>query len=149
MTSRDIDQTVARVRRFTRFYTQRLGVLREALHDSALSLAEGRVVYEIAHAEGITASDLVGTLGLDPGYLSRLLQGLERRGFLTRKKSSVDARRRDLGLTDQGRREFDRINVRSDQEVRDLVTHLGDTDRVALIEALQSVETLLGDDQDV
>src|SRR5690349_10786771 len=126
------DQTIASVRGFTRFYTRRIGVLQEALLDSAFNLPEARLIYEIALREGPTASDLAADLGLDAGYLSRLLKGLEQRGYLRRSASDRDGRQQILELTSKGRREFETINARSDLEVRKLLAPLTAPERAIL-----------------
>ena len=138
------DETVASVRGFTRFYTRRLGVLQEALLGSEFNLLEARIVYEVALGQGLTASDLATDLDLDAGYLSRLLKGLERRGFLTRNASQSDARRSILKLTAKGRKAFDKLNSRSDLEVGKLLEPLGAPGRKALRTALATAKGLLG-----
>jgi DNA-binding MarR family transcriptional regulator/N-acetylglutamate synthase-like GNAT family acetyltransferase len=144
MTIGTADATVASVRGFTRFYTRRLGVLQEALLGSEFNLAEARIVYEVALGQRVTASDLSGALDLDAGYLSRLLKGLERRGFLTRKVAEGDARQSLLKLTGKGRREFEKLNARSDLEVGKLLAPLGASGRTALRTALATAKALLG-----
>jgi DNA-binding MarR family transcriptional regulator/GNAT superfamily N-acetyltransferase len=139
------DETVARVRGFTRFYTRRLGVLQEALLGSAFNLPEARIVYEIALGQSLTASDLASDLDLDAGYLSRLLKGLEQRGFLTRNASETDARQSILKLTAKGRKQFEKLNTRSDLEVGKLLEPLGASGRKALRTALATAKGLLGD----
>jgi DNA-binding MarR family transcriptional regulator/N-acetylglutamate synthase-like GNAT family acetyltransferase len=139
------DETVARVRGFTRFYTRRLGVLQEALLGSAFNLPEARIVYEIALGQRLTASDLAADLDLDAGYLSRLLKGLEQRGFLTRNASETDARQSILKLTAKGRKQFEKLNTRSDLEVSKLLEPLGTSGRKALRTALATAKGLLGD----
>jgi len=139
------DQTIASVRGFTRFYTRRIGVLQEALLDSAFNLPEARLIYEIALREGPTASDLAADLGLDAGYLSRLLKGLEQRGYLRRSASDSDGRQQILELTSKGRREFETINARSDLEVRKLLAPLTAPERAILRSALTTAERLLSD----
>lgn len=143
MTAASLDHAVASVRRFTRFYTRRTGVLQEALLGSAFTLPEARVVYEIAVRDRTTASDLVTGLDLDPGYVSRLLKSLEQRGFITRRASDTDARQYLLALTPSGRRAFSQINRRSDLEVQKLLEPLGARDRTRLVAALSTAEALL------
>ena len=112
------------VRRFNRFYTRRIGVLHEGLLDSPYSLAEVRVLYELAHRPGVTARDLARDLGLDAGYLSRILQSFVRRGFVRRETSTTDARQRPLSLTAEGRRAFAPLDRRSAKEVAAMLAPL-------------------------
>lgn len=137
------DDAIASVRGFTRFYTNRLGVLQEALLGSNFSLPEGRLVFEIAHAERPTASDLAAGLNLDAGYVSRLLKSLEARKFLTRTTSETDGRRSILAVTAKGRNEFAKINARSDAEVARLLEPLSASERIELRNALATVQRLL------
>lgn len=141
-----VDETVATVRRFSRFYTRRIGVLQEALLGTDLSLPEGRVIYEIALSEHTTATELANDLGLDGGYMSRLLKSLERRGLVARSPSESDARQSILTLTAKGRKAFDRINCRSDKEVSALLAPLTAAGRTALATSLGTAERLLGGD---
>ena len=134
------------VREFNRFYTRRIGVLREGLLDSPFSLAQARVLYELAHRDGATASDLRRDLGLDPGYLSRLLAGFARRGFLVRKRSPADGRRSLLGLTRAGRRTFATLDARAVDEVRGLLAPLSEGDQGRLVASMRTIEGLLGAD---
>src|SRR5205814_2141754 len=98
------NEQISEVRAFNRDYTRRIGVLSEGLLDSPYSLTEVRVMYEIAHRPGVMAAQLAGELGLDRGYLSRILKGFEAKGLLARATSAADARRRHLRLTPAGRR---------------------------------------------
>jgi DNA-binding MarR family transcriptional regulator/GNAT superfamily N-acetyltransferase len=120
-------------------------VLQEALLGSNFNLPEARIVYEIALREGLTASDLAADLSVDAGYLSRLLKGLEQRGYLKRSTSDADGRQQILELTNKGRREFESINARSDLEVRKLLDPLRAPERAVLRSALATAERLLSD----
>jgi DNA-binding MarR family transcriptional regulator/GNAT superfamily N-acetyltransferase len=136
-------ERIAAVRHFNRFYTRRIGVLHEGLLASPFSLAEVRVLYELAHRPGITARELAGDLGLDTGYLSRILQGFGRRKLVSRGTSAADARQRPLTLTAEGRRAFAPLDRRSQKEVAALLRPLDGSDQVRLAGAMQAIEQLL------
>lgn len=104
--SRKVEQRVAAVRRFNRFYTRKIGLLHEGYLASPFSLTEGRVLYELAHRDTVTAGELSRELGLDPGYLSRILRGFDRRGLLDRSRSEADGRQSHLALTPAGHDAF-------------------------------------------
>lgn len=131
------------VRRFSRFYTRRIGVLHEGLLGSPLSLTEGRMVYEIATRGQTTASDLCDDLDLDTGYVSRTLKALEARGVIARTASPDDARKSLLALTPDGQRLFDGINEASKREVASLIAPLDDLGRSALVRSMVEIERLL------
>jgi DNA-binding MarR family transcriptional regulator/GNAT superfamily N-acetyltransferase len=134
---------VPAVRRFNRFYTRRIGVLRAGHLDSPFTLAEVRVLYELAHRAGVTASELARDLDLDPGYLSRMVHALRRRGLVTRTRSPSDGRVAFLALTALGRRRFAALDARQDAETRALVSSLGTLQRRRLVGAMQTIEGLL------
>jgi DNA-binding MarR family transcriptional regulator/GNAT superfamily N-acetyltransferase len=136
---------VAAVRTFGRFYTRQIGLLEEGLHRSAFSLTEARVLYELAHRDGLTASILGQDLGLDAGYLSRLLKRFEDQGLLTRRTAAGDGRRQVLALTPEGQAAFAPLNEASRVEVAALLTRLSAADRTALVGAMARVRRLLGD----
>jgi DNA-binding MarR family transcriptional regulator/GNAT superfamily N-acetyltransferase len=140
----ELEDRVASVRRFSRFYTRRIGVLHEGLLGSPLSLAEGRVIWELAQRETATAAELAGELGLDAGYLSRILGGFERRGLIDRRPSDRDGRQSDIALTKDGRALYAAIDRRSREEIAALLGELDDADQVHLVTALDTVERLLG-----
>lgn len=136
-------QRIDTVRRFNRFYTRRIGVLRDGLLGSPYSLAEARLLYEIAHRDGPTAAELGRSLSLDAGYLSRLVRALERNGVVVRTRSAADSRRSHLALTAKGRRAFAMLNSRSNEEVAALLRDLPDAAQGRLVAALETVEAVL------
>ena len=138
------DPRVDAVRRFNRLYTRRIGALRAGLLDSPFSLAEARLLYELAHRDRPAAAELARDLGLDAGYLSRLLRGLERRRLINRERSKSDARQSLLSLTAAGRRTFATLDARSNAEVRAMLGKVSDAGQRRLVEAMRDVERLLG-----
>jgi DNA-binding MarR family transcriptional regulator/N-acetylglutamate synthase-like GNAT family acetyltransferase len=139
-----LERRVADVRRFSRFYTQKIGVLRRAYLQSPFTLTEARVLYELAHRERSTASELGRDLGLDAGYLSRILRRFEKKGLLTRKTAAEDGRQQVLSLTRKGEEAFAPLNVRSRDEIATLLGPLSERQQKRLVEAMQEIETLLG-----
>jgi DNA-binding MarR family transcriptional regulator/GNAT superfamily N-acetyltransferase len=135
---------IAAVRRFNRFYTQRIGVLDEGLTGSDFSLAEARLLYELAHRKGGTAVVLGRDLGLDQGYLSRILARFAKSGLVARSRSAADGRERPLSLTTRGRQEFARLNRATQRQIEGLLGGLAPLDRAVLIEAMDRIENLLG-----
>src|ERR687884_513277 len=97
------DPVVSAVRRFNRFYTRRIGVLDEGHLRSPFSLAEVRILYELAHRDEVTAAELAKELGLDAGYLSRIVRRFQKQGLVARRTSAADGRQRHLRLTAAGR----------------------------------------------
>jgi DNA-binding MarR family transcriptional regulator/N-acetylglutamate synthase-like GNAT family acetyltransferase len=137
------EDRIAAVRGFNRFYTQRIGVLRRRMYGSPLSLAEVRVLYELAHRDAPTASELADELDLDRGYLSRILQGFERDGLLRRSRSDDDGRASHLALTPKGRKAFAPIDRASHDEIARLLAHLSDGDARHLVDSMTTIEGLL------
>lgn len=134
---------VAAVRRFNRFYTRRIGALGHGHLESPYSLTEVRVLYELAHRDGLTATDLTRELGLDPGYASRLLARFAQRGLLRRDPSPTDGRSRRLRLTRRGRAEFARLDQRASAEVAEMLGELAPTERAQVVAAVSRVQSLL------
>jgi DNA-binding MarR family transcriptional regulator/GNAT superfamily N-acetyltransferase len=132
------------VRSFNRFYTRQLGLLQENLLRSEFSLTEVRVLYELAQRDKLTASELGRDLGLDPGYLSRLLKKFEARDFLTRPPSPDDGRQSVLALTSKGREAFMPLDQASHDDVAGLLDRLPAGEREKLVKAMQTVQRLLG-----
>jgi len=133
------------VRRFNRFYTQKMGVLREGLVGTAFPLSEARVLYELAHRERPTAAELGRDLGLDAGYLSRILRGFARRGLIQRARSSADGRHVHLSITARGRAAFAPLDARSHDAVETLLRPLSPAARTQVVPAMQAIERVLGD----
>lgn len=138
---------IAAVRRFTRFYTRKIGVLDQRLLQSSFSLSEGRVLYELAHRRTCTARDLGEWLGIDAGYLSRMLKGFARRGLVRRTRSAADARERRIEITAAGRRAFAPLDRRSHTEVGGMLGALPDERQRRLVEAMGEIESILGSDE--
>jgi DNA-binding MarR family transcriptional regulator/GNAT superfamily N-acetyltransferase len=135
---------VEAVRQFNRFYTQQIGVLREGLLNSDFSLTEVRLLYELAQREHLTASELGKDLGLDAGYLSRILRGFKKRGLIDSKVSEVDGRQFLLQLTKQGKKSFAPLNAGAQQEIGDMLNKLSAAEQSRLIEAMNTIANLLG-----
>jgi DNA-binding MarR family transcriptional regulator/GNAT superfamily N-acetyltransferase len=135
--------TAARVREFNRFYTRRMGLLNPGLLRSPFSLAEVRVLYEIAHEPEPTAKKIAGTLAMDPGYLSRLLRGLRRRRLLTARAAPHDRRERRLALTERGRKAFAVLNARATEEVAEMLQDVPRARHEDLLASFSTIEELL------
>jgi len=135
---------VAAVRRFNRFYTSAIGVLDKGYLGTPYSVAEGRVLYEIATGEGATPKAIGEITGLDAGYLSRIVGKLERDGLVGRARSDTDGRSIRLSLTPAGERMFAGFNLRSAAVVEDLIEGLNADERTRLVDSVETVEALLG-----
>ena len=134
---------VESIREFNRFYTRRIGVLHEGLLDSAFTLTESRLLWEFAHRDNATATELARSLELDPGYLSRLLTSFKQRGFIKATRSKDDARQMHLSLTAAGRRAFAPLNTRSQQQVGKLLSRLAEPQQQQLLQAFGQIGRLL------
>lgn len=132
------------VRRFNRFYTRIVGALDEAYLDSGLSLTQMRVLYELAHRAPVAAQDLSADLGIDPGYMSRILARFETQGWTHRRRDEADGRRSLVTLSDDGRRAFAPFEARSAQRVEALLSPLSEIDRTAVRTAMGTIERVLG-----
>ena len=140
----DADVSVQAVRSFNRFYTRQIGLLDRGYLSSSFSLSEVRVLYELAHRNELTARDLVRELGLDPGYLSRMLQSFQRRGFVARRVSATDARQRHLVLTAKGREAFQPLEEKAQREIAAMLGKLSGPGQQHLLRAMHTIEDLLG-----
>lgn len=138
-------QMIEAVRHFNRFYTRQLGLLDEGLLDSPFSLTEARVLYELAHAQALTATMIGRELGLDAGYLSRLLKKFESQGLLSREISGNDSRQAVLRLTPAGQAAYAPLNQASQTQVGDLLARLPAAHREQLLDAMRTIQNLLGE----
>jgi DNA-binding MarR family transcriptional regulator/GNAT superfamily N-acetyltransferase len=147
VTDSPLDTRIAAIRRFNRFYTKRIGVLQKGLLHSDFSLAEARVLYELAHGHAAaTATDIGNSLGLDPGYLSRMLRSFEQRALVQRRPSPADGRRSNLTLTRKGRGAFARLDASARDEIAALLAGHSAADQRTLVNAMHSIERVLGDE---
>jgi len=144
--NRIAQERVAAVRGFNRFYTRQIGVLRKTYLDSPYSLGEARVLYEIARGHAPTASEIGHALDLDAGYLSRVLRNFEKRGLVERTASAKDARQSHLALSSRGRKIFAPLDAQSQRDTGAMLDKLAPADQSRLIVAMQTIETLLGDE---
>jgi DNA-binding MarR family transcriptional regulator/GNAT superfamily N-acetyltransferase len=138
------DEHISAVRAFNRFYTRKLGVLDQQLLKSPFSLSEARVLYELAHGEDLAAKEIGIELGLDPGYLSRIVQSFDEKGLISRKPLPSDRRQTLLGLTAKGRQAFAKLDRSSHDDVAAMLAALPRGDGRRLVEAMTAIERLLG-----
>lgn len=134
---------IAAVRRFNRFYTRQIGLLRKSYLGSPYSLTEARVLYELAQHKDVTAVELARNLDFDAGYLSRVLMRFEKRGLVSRTPSLYDRRQAHLALTAKGRKALAPLDGRSANQSAAMLDPLRREDRPRLIEAMRTIETLL------
>ena len=137
-------ETIEAIRRFSRFYTRRIGLLHPLLLDSPFSLAEARVVYELGSRGTATAAALAAELDLDAAYLSRILRGFDRRGLILRQRSGTDARATLLSLSDAGRAAFAALDAGSRDQLAALIGPLPPPAQRRLAAALEEAAALLG-----
>src|SRR5579872_2226049 len=143
MSVADAQDRVDAVRRFNRLYTRRIGVLQSGYLRSPYSLAEVRVLYELAHRQPTTAKGLARELELDAGYLSRILQTFLRRGWLNRSRSERDGREWQLSLTRGGEATILPLETAAREQIRTLLEPLSDAQQRRLVGGMRSIETLL------
>ncbi len=143
MSPADSDDQISAVRAFNRFYTRKLGVLDQQLLKSPFSLSEARVLYELAHRDDLAAKDIGIELGLDPGYLSRIVQKFDDDGLITRKPLPTDRRQTRLGLTAKGRQAFARLERISHDDVAAMLGKLDAGERSIVVNAMAAIEHTL------
>jgi len=145
MSAAVLDRRIAAVRRFNRFYTKKIGVLSEAFLNTPYSLTEARVLHALAHRDGATATWLCEELGLDPGYLSRLLRSFEHQKLIFRNPSPQDGRQTLISLTPAGREAYEPLDRASQSDIGNLLAPLPEADQERLVGAMRTVSSLLGD----
>jgi DNA-binding MarR family transcriptional regulator/GNAT superfamily N-acetyltransferase len=141
----DLSQRIAAVRRFNRFYTRQIGLLEEGLLRSPFSLTEARVIYELAQRDSPAAAELAEALGLDAGYLSRILTSFQKQQLITKRASEADGRQSLLQLTEQGRAAFAQLNADSQGQIEALLNRLAPADQARLLQSMHAIEALLGE----
>ncbi|MBM3645743.1 MAG: MarR family transcriptional regulator [Alphaproteobacteria bacterium] len=146
MATAELARRIEAVRRFSRFYTARIGALREGLHNGPFPLTEARVLYELNRRNRPVAAELVRELGVDPGFLSRILARFRRQGLLRLERDPADARRRVLVPTARGRRAFEPLDRGSREELARLLEPLSDSAQRDLMAAMGTIERLLDRD---
>src|SRR3954451_25333049 len=137
------DDQIAAVRAFNRFYTRKLGVLDQHLGASPFSLSEARVLYELANRGGLAAKEIGSELGLDPGYLSRIVQTFDEKALITRKPLPADRRQYQLSLTAKGRQAFAKLDLGSQNQVAAMLSQLPAGDATRLTQAMSTIEAVL------
>ncbi len=143
MQAATLEERISAVRHFNRFFTRQIGVLREGLLHTPYSLTEARILFELAQRHELTASDLCRELGLDAGYLSRILARLEQQGLLEKVRSEADGRQRLLRLTAQGKNAFTLLDQRSRDEVAEMLNELSEGDQQRLLKAMETIKQVL------
>jgi DNA-binding MarR family transcriptional regulator/N-acetylglutamate synthase-like GNAT family acetyltransferase len=146
-TSSGSDTRIAAFRRFNRFYTQKIGVLDRSYLQSEFSVGEARVLYELAQLEQTTASEISANLGLDMGYLSRILGKLEEQQLIRRAPAEQDARQRVIQVTTKGKRAVCTLDSRSQEQAGALLAELTDLQQASVLQAMSRIQAVLGDGQ--
>jgi DNA-binding MarR family transcriptional regulator/GNAT superfamily N-acetyltransferase len=141
----DSTNAVATIREFNRFYTRVIGVLDEGLLDTPYTLTEARVIFELAQGEQVEVATLRRRLGLDPGYLSRILSRYESDGLIIRSRSTSDARRQVVRLTAAGRSAYKTLDERSARQIQAVLEGLADAEQRRLLSAMATIREALGD----
>jgi DNA-binding MarR family transcriptional regulator/GNAT superfamily N-acetyltransferase len=143
-----VEDRVSAIREFNRFYTRQIGLLGKGYLDSPFTLAEVRVLYELAHRDSPTAGEIAKALGLDAGYLSRMLLSFGKRGLLTRLVSDKDGRQSHLSLTKKGRAAFGTLEAKSEAEVARMIERLSTGEQNRLAAAMATIQGLLDERAD-
>jgi DNA-binding MarR family transcriptional regulator/GNAT superfamily N-acetyltransferase len=143
MVAESLDDRIRAVRRFNRFFTREIGVLRERLLHSPYSLTEARILFELANRDDLTATQLCRELGLDPGYLSRTLARLQQQALIHKVRSDSDGRQQLIRLSPEGQNAFALLDKRSRDEVAEMLNDLREEDQQRLLKAMHTIESIL------
>jgi DNA-binding MarR family transcriptional regulator/GNAT superfamily N-acetyltransferase len=143
MSTSQFEERIAAVRRFSRFYTRQLGLLQESLVHTRFSLTEARVLYELAHRETVTASELAADLDLDHGYLSRILRRFGEEGLLKKVRAANDGRQSVISIIAKGRKAFAPLNKNSHDQVAAMLEKMSEAEQSRVIGAMALIESLL------
>jgi DNA-binding MarR family transcriptional regulator/N-acetylglutamate synthase-like GNAT family acetyltransferase len=138
------DDAIAEIRRFNRFYTRYIGVVNSRMLKTEFSLAEARVLYEVANRETPTATEVGKVLGMDPAHVSRILRGHQRHGLIVRERSEKDGRQALLRLTAKGKQKHGTLDTRSRDQVEAMLASLPPGGPARIIAAMRTIEELLG-----
>lgn len=137
------DKTISEIRAFNRFYTRIIGLLDQHVLNSKYSLPEVRVLYEIYHHDNLTARDIMASLNIDKGYLSRMLRHFEKAKLVSKKRSGEDGRATYLSLTRSGQAEFKVLNQASDRQLNEILEGLTTNDCDKLVRCMSEIKKIL------
>ncbi|MBI3221415.1 MAG: MarR family transcriptional regulator [Bacteroidetes bacterium] len=141
------ERNISDIRAFNRFYTNVIGLLDQHVLNSKYSLPEVRILYELYHQEDLTASDIITSIRIDKGYLSRIIRQFEKKKLITKAKSSTDARSLHLRLTKKGRSEFEVLNDASHNQIKDTLEPLTDAECDKLTRNMTEIQKILSKTQ--
>ena len=136
-------KTITGIRAFNRYYTGILGLLDRHILNSAFSLPEARILYELSQREGVQASGIIESLGIDKGYLSRILDQFATKKLIIRKRSEADGRLMHIYLTEKGRAAFEKLNQASDEQLKGLLNGLSEADGEELSRHMTAITAIL------
>jgi DNA-binding MarR family transcriptional regulator len=136
-------EQIENIRIFNRFYSKVIGLLDKTYLNSAYSIAEVRVICEISCHSNLTANDILTTLGLDKGYLSRILKTFEKQKLITKERSTTDGRVMYLKLTELGQLEFEKLDKGAATQVSEAFGGLSETDYTTLIDSMKTIKSIL------
>ncbi|MBL7738247.1 MAG: winged helix-turn-helix transcriptional regulator [Chitinophagaceae bacterium] len=131
------------IRAFNRFYTNIIGLLDRHILDSNYSLPEVRILYELYHHSGLTASDIIALLDIDKGYLSRILRRFEKHKLVNKVTSSTDKRSASIKLTAKGNKEFENLDSASNKQIEEVFGNLTESECTALIQKFTEIQQIL------